>query len=296
MTGFVTLAVGAEWYYKLAANLLQSYRLNGNSNAPFAIFADRENEYTALFDKVVLMNSPHLSYLDKLDMLAEPPFDHNIFIDADCLIYNDVSLLIQCAQKDGVRCFGKALPITSTDGWFLREDIGEYKDCISFIPNMHGGIIFFSADALTQRIYQQAYIIAANYSKYRFKYFEKPADEPILALSVALNNCRPIELTGNLSGSIGGRAFCFYPVARIVEMNIRTKKLIYTMKGNEEDCSEAIVLHWQNHMTKKPIYNREVDRMTMGEGRVQIRQALRQAEYHIKLLYSRGTRWLGRHI
>lgn len=68
MTGFVTLAVGNEHYYKLAANLLQSYRLNGNSNAPFAIFADRENEYTVLFDKVILMDSPHLSYMDKLNI------------------------------------------------------------------------------------------------------------------------------------------------------------------------------------------------------------------------------------
>lgn len=37
MTGFVTLAVGDDRYYKLAANLLQSYRLNGNCDAPFAI-------------------------------------------------------------------------------------------------------------------------------------------------------------------------------------------------------------------------------------------------------------------
>ena len=91
MTGFVTLAVGDERYYQLAANLLRSYRLNGNCQAPFAIFADRENEYTAMFDKVVLMQSPHRSYLDKLEMLATPPFEHNIFIDADCLIYNDIN-------------------------------------------------------------------------------------------------------------------------------------------------------------------------------------------------------------
>ena len=48
MTGFVTLAVGDDRYYKLAANLLQSYRLNGNCDAPFAIFADRMNIRTCL--------------------------------------------------------------------------------------------------------------------------------------------------------------------------------------------------------------------------------------------------------
>ena len=286
MTGFVTLAVGDEKYYKLAANLLQSYHLNGNSDAPFAIFADRENAYTALFDNVVLLESPHLSYLDKLDMLEMPPYDHNVFIDADCLIYNDVSLLIKCAQMEGVRCFGRALKLTSSDGWFLAEDIGEYKNQISFIPSMHGGIIFFSADTLTKSIQKKALEISADYSKYRFKYFEKPADEPILALSMAIHDCSPIELQGDRIG----KAFCFYPAAEEVKMNIRKKELSYVAKAGGEPCNGVTVLHWQNHMTKKPIYGREVDRMTMGEGIVQLRYAVRSFTLPLTLFCSRCAR------
>lgn len=44
--GFITLAVGSRMYYQLAANLLDSYRKNGNCSAPFAILCDGENEYT----------------------------------------------------------------------------------------------------------------------------------------------------------------------------------------------------------------------------------------------------------
>lgn len=37
--GFVTIATGQEWYYKLAVNLLHSYRRNTTHPFPFAIIA-----------------------------------------------------------------------------------------------------------------------------------------------------------------------------------------------------------------------------------------------------------------
>lgn len=291
MTGFVTLAVGDERYYRLAANLLRSYRLNGNSDAPFAIFADRENKYTDMFDKVILLDSPHCSYLDKLEMLHQPPFSHNIFIDADCLIYNDVSLLIQNAELSGVRCFGKALPLSSTEGWFLLDDVGEYKDKIRFIPSMHGGIIFFSQDELTRKIYELSMKISSEYSNYRFKYFDKPADEPILALSLAVCDCPPIELKGKEIGT----AFCFLPTVKIVKMNIGKQMLVYV--DNAGVCrGGAIVLHWQNLYTKQPLYSREVDRISKSEPFVACRYILRSARYHVHSLYFRSFKWLKRHL
>lgn len=75
-------------------------------------------------------------------MLNNPPFDENIFIDADCLVYKDINRYWDYFPEKGVTCFGKALPLTSHKGWFEIGDIGEYKEKISFIPQMHGGVIF----------------------------------------------------------------------------------------------------------------------------------------------------------
>ena len=293
MTGFVTLAVGDERYYRLAANLLCSYRLNGNCNAPFAIFADRRNKYTDMFDKVIIMENPTLSYLDKLEMLNMPPYEHNIFIDADCLIYNDVALLLENSQLSGVRCYGKAHELTSADGWFLLDDIGEYKDRIKFIPSMHGGIIFFAADDLTQSIYNLALTIASDYQKYRFKYFEKPADEPILALSTAVNNCPPIDWDTEKNYL----AYCFFPTVKNISMNIRKQHLSYIPNQSSRVCREGtVVLHWQNYNTKKPIYYREVDRMSMGEICTEFRFFVRWIVYHVMTFCSRSLGWLKRHL
>ena len=45
--GFITIATGDEQYYRMAVNLLSSYRYFTGSALPFAVLADRENEYTA---------------------------------------------------------------------------------------------------------------------------------------------------------------------------------------------------------------------------------------------------------
>lgn len=82
MRGIVTLAVGNEKYYRLAANLLKSYLRNTSAPFPFAIIADRHNKFTEQFDKVVLLEKPACSCLDKIEMLNKAPFDENIFIDA----------------------------------------------------------------------------------------------------------------------------------------------------------------------------------------------------------------------
>lgn len=96
--GFLTIATGDEKYYKMAANLLQSYRYFSKPPLPFAILADRENEYTAKFDDVMLLENAHCNYLDKLSMLESLPYDVNIFIDADCIAYGDLNKLLICLR------------------------------------------------------------------------------------------------------------------------------------------------------------------------------------------------------
>lgn len=257
MRGFVTLAVGSKRYYKLALNLLKSYRHNSANPVPFAIIADRENYYTKQFDKVIILEKPTFSYMDKIQMLKTPPFDNNIFVDADCLAYGDLNEYWKyCGIFEGVSCFGKALPVTSQEGWFEITDVGEHCDDLEFIPQMHGGIIFFHNDKVTRRIYKQSCKIAENYLQYRFKYFDKPADEPILALSMAINKIRPIELPEQDAG----RMFLFYPTAKKIVTNIREKKLCY-MNKKDNWIENVLLLHWQNLNTKKPQYKIEIVRL-----------------------------------
>ena len=90
--GFVTIATGQERYYALARNLLRSYRHFADKPLPFAIIADRENQYTAEFDHVVMIHDASNSYNDKLKLFREMPYEETIFIDADSLAYGDLNV------------------------------------------------------------------------------------------------------------------------------------------------------------------------------------------------------------
>lgn len=257
--GFVTLAVGHERYYRLAANLLKSYRkFSGESDTPFAIYADCENEYTALFDNVVLLTNATKTYIDKLHVLNNPLYTENIFIDADCLIYADINeYWLYVSNLGGIRCFGCAHPLDFENGWFRLSDVGEYKERVSYIPTMHGGVIYFSDDVLSQRIVQDAFDIAKKYSNYKFAYFDKPADEPILALACSVNHCLPIELESSLQK----RMFCFLPSCSNVYFNIQKGRLCYEIDG--EIVKDVLLLHWQNVNTTKIAYYSELLALTL---------------------------------
>lgn len=276
MKGFVTLAVGDEKYYRLAVNLLKSYKYHTASSYPFAIIADRKNKYTEMFDKVVILPNPQYSYMDKIEMLKNSPFDENIFIDADCLVYGNIEDFWQYMPNEGVSCFGKALSVTSKDGWFELSGAGKYRDKVEFIPQMHGGIIFFRNDRMSEKIYELAIEIAADYEQYTFKYFDKPADEPILALSMAVNDCKPIQFEDGKDMNM----FLFYPVAKRVIENMTEGKLSYTVDGNKW-INDVKLLHWQNKNTETPKYKIAVDSIENENGFHKIILKLKKPFYYI---------------
>lgn len=245
--GFVTLAVGKESYYKLANNLLYSYRNTNTAQLPWTIVCDRENKWTADFDSVILLDQPSLSYMDKLKLFSLCPYDECIFIDADCLVFQDISMLWKHMKDvDGFSCFGEALSLTSQDGWFLLDDIGEWKDKISFIPQMHGGLCFLKRGKKLYEILRLADYIEQHYTDYKFKYFEKPADEPILALAMAIAGSRPLTAKPEY--------FAFLPTVDKICLNkyISNQTNIYIEKDSKR--RKVWVIHFQNHNTKKAPY------------------------------------------
>lgn len=191
--GFVTVATGDEKYYQLASNLLLSYRTRGQGKYPFALICDRENEYTAAFDHIVLTQDFCRGTVDKL-LLRLSPYEESIFIDADTLLLENVDDLWNVfSDSDDMSMFGKELPLDSQDGWFTWEGSGKYKDRIEYLISMNGGIYYFRNTQLGRKVLETALLIMDDYSDIDFKYFSTPQDEPLVAMSMVLNGCKPCE-------------------------------------------------------------------------------------------------------
>ena len=243
--GFVTIATGKEKYYQLAHTLVLSYKQTSKAPMPFALICDRENEYTAAFDDIVHLQNPTFSYLDKIELLKITPYDETIFIDADCIAFGDLNRYWD--YFDGatdVSCFGGILPMDSKDGWFYQDTIGDYANQVSYIPHFHGGVYFIRRGDLCDKIYEDCMQIKADYSNYRFAYFKKPADEPIIALSMALHNCKPVKRHPECCA--------YFPsIHKTLVTDYFKNKCQITVDGKREN---ALLVHYATRHTTLPTY------------------------------------------
>lgn len=256
--GFITIATGEERYYQLAVNLLHSYRLYASDPAPFCLLCDRENKFSAEFDDVVILDKAYNSYLDKLQIYRYAPYDETIFIDADSLAYADLNKWWDIFSKEtDFSAFGIQREIDSGEGFFDPNQIGEYGNQISYIPDFTAGVYYMRRSNTCKKLFEMANEFAAHYFEYGFKRFVyKPADEPVIALAMAIMQCK---CTRNLYDYESKNAhICSMPHDHDLKSDI-LKPIVQFRFG--EDWYSGEVIHWGNQRTLRSKYRLEVRKM-----------------------------------
>lgn len=251
--GFVTIATGREEYYRLAHNLLLSYKYHTKEPLPFALLCDRKNEYTSDFDHIVLIDKPYCSCLDKLRLLDLAPYEEDIFVDADSLAYKDLNGLWDIFKGCSSFCtLGTRLSLQSEKGWFKRCDVGEFQDRVHFCVMFQGGVYYIrrSEESLSYFLKVCNYILK-NYKKYRFKLFPYPVDETIFALASAICNYPP-QMDWK-------KVFCYLPMSDILKIDISKGILEYTMTRNSEACfyNDSFFVHFGTFATRESLYEEQ---------------------------------------
>ena len=254
--GFITIATGNEKYYRLARNLLQSYKLFCDNPLPFAIMCDRENEVTALFDQVVLLEHPLNAFWDKFELLVRAPFDETIFIDADCLAYADLNQYWDYfAQADDFTGCGTNYPIDSEKGLFQDGQLGKYNGRAHWKPDIHGGLYFIRKGAVCDGIYRDCQYITQHSGEFHWPDFCAPnADEPVLCLAMAVNGCHAIDAEPSNYGIPW----------EVTEMDVDlfTGKCVYATEWHPR-VAQGRMIHWSVRYCSKPLYIFEVEKLNL---------------------------------
>lgn len=252
--GFVTIATGKEHYFHLAENLMNSYRHFSSSQYPFAIIADRENEITQKFDDVIIVKKAHGNYLDKLSLYDYLPYDETIYIDADSLAYADLDGWWDIFKDaDDFSLIGDMwTDLKSGCGWFDPNEIGVYKDKISYIPGFNGGIYYMRRGETCKEVFRLANYFAEHYYEYGFYDFKDPADEPVLALAMAVMQCKPL--------TIWDKGMYFGPRKKNVELDISIPKATCHYRNMTYNVN---LIHWSNYRTNMAWYKFEVEKLNM---------------------------------
>lgn len=244
MQGFVTIATGDEQYFRLASNLLKSYRLSTQNPKPFCILTDKQNCYTDLFDDVIVVENVTRSFLDKLQLVLYAPYDETIFIDADCLVYRDLNSLFSIfSEASDFSCFGEVLSLDSKEGWFTNEQIGKYKSKIDYTVNLHGGIYFIRKSEKLHDLYQIAMDIANEFEKYSFHRSKRPTDEAIYAMAMAICKFKPVAWRPE--------CYAWLRKVKIDKVDFFTRSLAY--RGGTV-CDSGWMIHFGHIWTIGPLY------------------------------------------
>lgn len=245
--GLITIATGNIHYYRLAANLLKSYRLFAETPLPFAIIAEEENEYTALFDDVIITAEANRSFLDKFLLLKLCPYDEALFFDADTLAFGDLNRYWDSFKNaTDFSSLGENFPLEKAGGaWYDVDGIGDYAKRIKYKTRVHMGVCFIRNSEKTLKLYQDCIEIYNNLDQLHFHPAIAPVDECVLGLAMPLNDMLAIPEDADMMGC--------YPCLTKIKANILKKKLEYMTKWGTAS-SQGILVHWGTAQTHDPLY------------------------------------------
>ena len=252
--GFVTIATGHKSYYVLARNLLLSYRLHNPESLPFAIICDRENEVTAMFDDVVVMDSPSFSFHDKLRLADLTPYDETIFIDADSLVCRNLDPLWGIAEKcPDFGIFGAVWDPDSEEGQKELERAGKLRGKMHAPCTCQGGMYFVRKSPALAPFMDLCMYIWDNFDEFR-GYCNTPTDDNIIPIACSV--------FGYLPSEDWWRIFCFLPESEIRSLDIVGGDVSYLCKFMDlKPGPDCYFVHFSTRLTKELPYRREVYRL-----------------------------------
>ena len=245
--GMVTIATGDKHYYQIAANLLLSYRTFSDNPLPFAIIAEEENEYTALFDDVIITNEAMRSFTDKFLLLKLCPYDESIFFDADCLAYGDLNKYWDCFEgATDFSILGINCGLEDNNGaWYNLDGIGKYASLIQYKTRVHSGVIFIRQSNLLEKMYDDCIQLFRDFSSLTFHTCPSSVDECIIGIAMPMNNMKAIDEKPNMIAA--------YPCLTKLKANIYRRQLEYSTPWHAY-LKDGILLHWGTAQTKQPLY------------------------------------------
>jgi hypothetical protein len=192
MPGIITIAIGKKRYIDMAKMLALSLMKNA-PDIPRAIITDvAAEEFKGLFNICIPYNPSYGDgFSQKLHLDKYSPFDETIFIDADCLAITPLDSMINLFKPHSFMVFGDQI---SSGEWFM--DVSEVckKFNVPSLPLFNGGVYCFKKNDVTTNIFNKAREIKDRYFDIGIQNFRGTlADEPLIAIAMALNNVEAVE-------------------------------------------------------------------------------------------------------
>jgi hypothetical protein len=198
----LTIATGKKLYVDMAVNLARSFWLwNAASGIDFCLATDQPQllaEDVRHFVKIIPIQPGELGegFSPKLHLDKLAPAGQTLFIDSDCLIYGNIENVFKRFEGHSVSVVGGYI---STGEWFGDVAAICKKFKVKQLPKFNGGIYYLENGDKAAKVYSLARQLETQYDEIGFvRLRERPNDEVIIALAMALNGEKPIADDGTI--------------------------------------------------------------------------------------------------
>ncbi len=198
----LTIATGKKLYVDMAVNLARSFWLwNSASNINFYLATDQPQllaEDVKAYVKIIEIQHGELGegFSPKLHLDKLAPAGQTLFIDSDCLIYGNIENVFERFAGHAVSVVGGYI---SSGEWFGNVAAICKKFNVKQLPKFNGGIYYLENDDKAAEVYQLARQLETQYDEIAFvRLRNRPNDEVIIALAMALNDESPVADDGTI--------------------------------------------------------------------------------------------------
>ena len=201
MKSVLTLAVGKQLYIDMAVALARSFYI-WNENAGIDFYIATDNQQLIAPDvlqwaKVIVLKPGELGegFSPKLHLDKIAPTSQTLFIDSDCLIVKPLTTIFDKMDGKAVSVVGTFI---SEGEWFGDVKSVCKKVDVTKIPKFNGGLYYLEKGDIATKVYQKARELEPKYDEIGLvRLRNKPNDELLMAIAMALYNQAPLEDTGN---------------------------------------------------------------------------------------------------
>lgn len=185
--GFITMAFGAEKYFRQAESLARSLRRH-MPGFRIAIVTDRK-EAGPLFDHCIPIDPFETAgTLMKADLYKYSPFQETFFIDSDCIVAKPFhEQLKRIRQFDFTPVVNRFLSEGDTDLWI--RDVGRAIRILNGtpFPKFNGGVYFYRRSRYAQDVFSTAHEINKRRDELGILDFDRsgPGEETLIGLALS---------------------------------------------------------------------------------------------------------------
>ncbi len=264
MKSVLTIAVGKQVYVDMAINLAMSYLLwNKGNGIKFILVTDRADivKKSIIYNDIIVLEIDSKMYDDgfaiKLYLDKFVQTDETLFIDCDCLVYSDVAIVFEKFKNQDFSLIGEICE----NGDFFGDIFSICKNFkINYLPRFVGAIYFIKKGIVSSSIFDFARYLKPQYDDIGLiRLRNKENEEPLIAISMAKNNQKPIIDDGKLKAD----RMSFSSIKSNVlygKCELFNKKNEYPT-WNKLISSKPIITHFNASFSEQYIYKADVKRL-----------------------------------